>query len=393
MVARVLLPTPPRHHCCHRATATTTSGSGVFSHCSLPAPQQRFRHLSGRGGVTLAAAVPPEQSSLSLAGTAAAYETVGDVKAALYRALEGADRGIFGMTSAKRSEIHGLVELLESRNPTPEPTANLQEKVDGCWKLIYSTISILGKKRTTLGLRDFISLGDFLQIIDVKEVILLSTLIANVRNFLTTYSFLFQRVDIKLESSTITPEQLMNIFQKNYDLLLAIFNPEGWLEITYVDESLRVGRDDKENIFVLEREQINQKFDKLQSNLFRTASSITTTVFNALAYIPCGLTQGIMASGCAFPLMSWCLQKRGPLYVAMFGPLIIVFVAVLSSIFLDETLHLGIALGAILIVGGLYMVLWGKAREAQEKQAGGAAEGDELAKASTPADAADGETK
>ena len=51
--------------------------------------------------------------------------------------------------------------------------------------------------------------------------------------------------------------------------------------------------------------------------------------------------QGIVASGFAFPLMSWCLRKRGPLYVAMFGPLIIVFVAVLSSIFLDETLHLG----------------------------------------------------
>ena len=43
-------------------------------------------------------------------------------------------------------------------------------KVDGCWKLIYSTISILGKKRTKLGLRDFISLDDFLQIIDVKKV-------------------------------------------------------------------------------------------------------------------------------------------------------------------------------------------------------------------------------
>ncbi|KAK3142639.1 hypothetical protein QOZ80_4BG0349290 [Eleusine coracana subsp. coracana] len=263
MVARVLLPTPPRHHCCHRATATTTSGSGVFSHCSLPAPQQRFRHLSGRGGVTLAAAVPPEQSSLSLAGTAAAYETVGDVKAALYRALEGADRGIFGMTSAKRSEIHGLVELLESRNPTPEPTANLQEKVDGCWKLIYSTISILGKKRTTLGLRDFISLGDFLQIIDVKEekavnVIKFSARALKILSGKLTIEASYNvtsktRVDIKLESSTITPEQLMNIFQKNYDLLLAIFNPEGWLEITYVDESLRVGRDDKENIFVLER--------------------------------------------------------------------------------------------------------------------------------------------
>lgn len=116
------------------------------------------------------AAAPPEQSrGVSLAGDSG-QASAGDAKAALYRALDGVDRGIFGMTSAQRSEIHGLVELLEARNPTPEPTAALQDKVDGCWKLIYSTISILGKKRTKLGLRDFISLGDFLQIIDVKEV-------------------------------------------------------------------------------------------------------------------------------------------------------------------------------------------------------------------------------
>jgi len=71
--------------------------------------------------------VPPEQSSLPAA--AAVYGSAGDVKAALYGALEGANRGIFGMTSAKRSEIHALVELLESSNPTPEPTAKLQDKV------------------------------------------------------------------------------------------------------------------------------------------------------------------------------------------------------------------------------------------------------------------------
>ncbi|CAN6228074.1 unnamed protein product [Urochloa humidicola] len=99
---------------------------------------------------------------------------------------------------------------------------------------------------------------------------------------------------------------------------------------------------------------------------------------------------GLVASGLAFPLMSWCLRERGPLYVAMFGPLIIVFVAALSSVFLDETLHLGIALGAVLIVAGLYMVLWGKAREVQEKAAGVLAEDDEeLGKesAAPPADA------
>lgn len=43
-------------------------------------------------------------------------------------------------------------------------------KVDGCWRLVYSTISILGSRRTKLGLRDFISLGDFFQIIDQAKV-------------------------------------------------------------------------------------------------------------------------------------------------------------------------------------------------------------------------------
>lgn len=50
-----------------------------------------------------------------------------------------------------------------------------------------------------------------------------------------------------------TPKQLNALFQQNYDLLLSIFNPEGWLEITYVDDAHRVGRDDKGNVFFLER--------------------------------------------------------------------------------------------------------------------------------------------
>ncbi|QHO15927.1 putative plastid-lipid-associated protein 7 [Arachis hypogaea] len=61
------------------------------------------------------------------------------------------------------------------------------------------------------------------------------------------------RVDINFERSTITPDQLMHVFRKNYNLLLGIFNPEGWLEITYVDDTIRIGRDNKGNIFVLEK--------------------------------------------------------------------------------------------------------------------------------------------
>ncbi|KAK4483268.1 hypothetical protein RD792_010453 [Penstemon davidsonii] len=153
-----------------------------------------------------------------------------DCKQGLFAALKGIDnRGIFGVPSPKKFEIEKFVELLESQNPNPQPTLCL-EKLGGTWKLIYSTITVLGSKRTKLGLRDFITLGDFLQSIDVAE-----------------------RVDITYEKSAITPDQLMSVFRKNYDLLLSIFNPQGWLEITYVDNILRIGRDDKGNIFILER--------------------------------------------------------------------------------------------------------------------------------------------
>ncbi|KAG5254231.1 hypothetical protein OIU78_018544 [Salix suchowensis] len=192
------------------------------------------------------------------------YREVEQIKADLYQAVQVINRGIFGVPSAKQSEIHGLAELLESQNPTSDPTLNL-EKVGGCWKLLYSTITILGSKRTKLGLRDFITLGDFFQNIDVAKGKAVNVINFNVRglnllNGQLTIEASFKtasksRVDINYESSTITPDQLMNMFRKNYDLLLNIFNPDGWLEITYVDDNLRIGRDDSGNIFILERSQ------------------------------------------------------------------------------------------------------------------------------------------
>ncbi|XP_024023037.1 probable plastid-lipid-associated protein 7, chloroplastic isoform X1 [Morus notabilis] len=189
-------------------------------------------------------------------------ETLTDIKTQLYQALKGINRGIFGAPSKKKSEIEELVKQLESLNPTPDPTLNL-EKVVGCWKLVYSTITILGSKRTKLGLRDFISLGDFFQTIDVSKSKAVNVIKFNVRGFKfldgkLTIEASFKiasrsRVNINYDSSTITPDQLMNVFRKNYDLLLGIFNPEGWLEITYVDDTMRIGRDDKGNIFILER--------------------------------------------------------------------------------------------------------------------------------------------
>ncbi|PPD86074.1 hypothetical protein GOBAR_DD16994 [Gossypium barbadense] len=98
--------------------------------------------------------------------------TLSHLKAELLQQLKGmgTNRGIFGVLSSKKSDIEALVKLLESHNPTPDPTLNL-EKAGGWWNLVYSTITILGSKRTKLGLRDFITLGEFFQIIDIEKVL------------------------------------------------------------------------------------------------------------------------------------------------------------------------------------------------------------------------------
>ncbi|KAK4491341.1 hypothetical protein RD792_002077 [Penstemon davidsonii] len=72
---------------------------------------------------------------------------------------------------------------------------------------------------------------------------------------------------------------------------------------------------------------------------------------------------GIVCSALAFCLMSWCIQRKGPLYVSVFSPLLLVIVAILSWALLEEKLYVGTVVGSVLIVMGLYGVLWGKNRE------------------------------
>ncbi|GLJ54478.1 hypothetical protein SUGI_1170090 [Cryptomeria japonica] len=77
------------------------------------------------------------------------------------------------------------------------------------------------------------------------------------------------------------------------------------------------------------------------------------------------LYSGIVASAMAFSIMAWCIRKRGPVFVSNFNPLQLIMVAIMGSISLDEKLHLGSVIGSVVIVVGLYAVLWGKAKEAK----------------------------
>ncbi|CAL9183285.1 unnamed protein product [Musa hybrid cultivar] len=65
----------------------------------------------------------------------------------------------------------------------------------------------------------------------------------------------------------------------------------------------------------------------------------------------------------AFYIQTWCIEKKGPVFLAVFTPLSLVFTIICSSIFLGEMISLGSILGGLLMVGGLYCVLWGKNKE------------------------------
>ncbi|KAJ1434968.1 EamA domain [Sesbania bispinosa] len=75
---------------------------------------------------------------------------------------------------------------------------------------------------------------------------------------------------------------------------------------------------------------------------------------------------GIVVSGMMVTVISWCVHMRGPLFVSVFSPLMLVMVALAGCTMLNEKLHLGSIIGAVLIVCGLYVVLWGKSKEVKK---------------------------
>ncbi|KAL8162296.1 hypothetical protein V2J09_013785 [Rumex salicifolius] len=60
---------------------------------------------------------------------------------------------------------------------------------------------------------------------------------------------------------------------------------------------------------------------------------------------------GVVGSGICILLISWCVKLKGPLYVSIFNPLMLIVVAIAG------------VLGTVIIVVGLYAVLWGITKE------------------------------
>ncbi|KAL2939869.1 hypothetical protein RDABS01_007298 [Bienertia sinuspersici] len=82
--------------------------------------------------------------------------------------------------------------------------------------------------------------------------------------------------------------------------------------------------------------------------------------------LTCCFVSGVFGSGVQFFVQSWCISRRGPFYSAMFTPLGTLLTTVFACILLHEQIYLGSLIGAIAVIIGLYVVIWGKSEELKQ---------------------------
>ncbi|KAJ4963189.1 hypothetical protein NE237_023128 [Protea cynaroides] len=77
---------------------------------------------------------------------------------------------------------------------------------------------------------------------------------------------------------------------------------------------------------------------------------------------------GIVVTAFSSYVMTWSIHKRGPVFTLAFIPLLIVFSFLLDTTVLRDSAYFGSIIGAILIVVGLYLILWAKADDKKKNE-------------------------
>ncbi|XP_073029660.1 WAT1-related protein At3g30340-like isoform X1 [Primulina eburnea] len=72
---------------------------------------------------------------------------------------------------------------------------------------------------------------------------------------------------------------------------------------------------------------------------------------------------GVVASGVCYVVMSCCVKQKGPVFTSAFTPLIQIFAAIFDVAILHEEIYLGSIVGSLVVVVGMYGLLWGKSRD------------------------------
>ncbi|WP_055075332.1 PAP/fibrillin family protein [Pseudanabaena sp. 'Roaring Creek'] len=190
-------------------------------------------------------------------------------KANLLNAIAPVNRGL-QMSENQRKAIFSAVAYLEELNPTPAPTQT-PELLDGDWLLLFTTSQeLLGIDRFPLYklgniyqcLR--VAEGKIFNVAEIKGLPLLGGLVSVCANFTVVSE---KRVKVNFErlvagSQSLVGYQNVKSFidtLRSPKKLLAIDfqikreDQKGWLETTYLDRDLRIGRGNEGNLFVLRR--------------------------------------------------------------------------------------------------------------------------------------------
>ncbi len=187
-------------------------------------------------------------------------------KSELLNAIAGTNRGL-SATDSQKQAILATIAQLEDRNPTPRPV-EAATLLEGDWRLLYTT------SRGILGINQFplINLGQVYQCIRVKQAKLYN--IAEVAGLplaegIVSVSARFEpvserRVDVSFERSILglqrfigyqSPSAFIQQIEAGQKFAAIDFtinrDQSGWLDITYLDENLRVGRGNEGSVFVL----------------------------------------------------------------------------------------------------------------------------------------------
>ena len=190
-------------------------------------------------------------------------------KSELLEAIAGKNRGLLS-TEQDKQEILMAIAQLEDRNPTPRPI-EAGELLDGNWRLLYTT----SKGLLNIDQLPLLKLGQIYQCIRVKT--------QSVYNIAEIYGLPYlegivsvvakfepvseRRVQVKFERSIVGLQRLI-AYQSPPDFIQQIeaakkfvaidtkldsSRQQGWLDITYLDADMRIGRGNEGSVFVLSK--------------------------------------------------------------------------------------------------------------------------------------------
>ena len=191
-------------------------------------------------------------------------------KSRLLVAIGDTNRGI-SATIGQQQAILAAITQLESDNPHPQPLTTAKDLLAGNWRLLYtSSQSLLKIDRFPL-----IKLGEIYQCIDPSQALLyniaeITSIIPNLNGLVTVIADFMptsdKRVNVRFNRSLIGLQSLMNYHSPTefiqqieasqkftaIDLPINVQREiPAWLEITYLDDTLRIGRGNEGNVFVL----------------------------------------------------------------------------------------------------------------------------------------------